>query len=149
VGTCTELGFWACTSWQGTGWDILASVGTVAALAASGFAIWLAVMQGRRASDRLRKERRVDFELDALKELIDLLAPTDGVAPAAWRTQILARLSVLEPATLPSCRREVHANNADNLYTRIIGGQADGPAIQALMLAEVNDRIRALLEERD
>jgi hypothetical protein len=71
-------------------------VGIAATVAAAWFAYWSihkSGKQAKRAADALVRERRLDFELDLLKELAEIL--TGFILPATVQEAVELRLSML------------------------------------------------------
>ena len=130
-------------------------VGIAATVAAAWFAYWSirkSGKQAKRAADALVRERRLDFELDLLKELAEVLTWPQG--RPEQHEQLALRLRMLPSRGLELCRR---ASGIDGPTERqaVLDGRdihyammPDGRSVQEHLLEEVQQAIRTRLEER-
>ncbi|MGN6243710.1 MAG: hypothetical protein ACTHQ3_08545 [Motilibacteraceae bacterium] len=149
--------------WLSDGWqdvvNVTSSMATVLATILAVVALLLSSRATRDAQRALARERRLDFEIDALAELVDQIELTTNRGD---RSQIMrTRLRLLPPGELPATRARVRE---DGQYFRDERGEPDnlepplrtalddwawgGVSVRDLMRAEVDDAIKKRLLER-
>ena len=124
------------TGAEATSVEVLGIAATVAAAGLAAYAIRQSGKQGREALDAIRRERRLDFELDALKEL-HLAVRGDST-----RTAILM-LDLLPPDELPTCRERYDHGLPS------FGSGAEERQYRDRMEGEVRTAIQSRIDQRD
>jgi hypothetical protein len=138
--------------------EVLGIIGTVAAALFAAWSIFQASRQAKRSAEALRKERRLDFELDALRDLADVLVND-------WSTfgthQHGATLLRMLPAEGLQVTRDVFAVDGQEGYHQLAGrtisqpglpilqAKLDGVRVHDVIRAEVVAAIKVRVEHRD
>ncbi len=88
--------------------DLLTAVGTVGTVVAAGLAAWsirLSTRQAKANAEAIYRERRIDFDLERLRELIESIEKGPNVAFASAQAQTALRMLGREHA-LPFARTQ-------------------------------------------
>jgi hypothetical protein len=141
--------------------NLVELVGIAATVAAAWFAYWSIRKSGKRAkhaADALVRERRLDFELDLLKELAELLTGFRPLGTVQERVEL--RLSMFKPDEFKMCRDAFGVNGTEayqaledsvqkELGLDILQAKmSDGRIVQTHARQEVLDAIAKRLAER-
>jgi hypothetical protein len=138
--------------------DVIGIVATVlAALLALG-AVIQSGRQARKASEALRKERRLDFELDALRDLADELSHSSTVGGMGEQAKTLLRML---PSDGLQLTRDAFAMDGDERHRQLVqrttplpgsdifSAELDGELVHDLVRAEVLAAIKVRVDSRD
>lgn len=136
-------------------WDLVnVIVGTVSSLAAvvaiimAGISLVAAKREGTKARLAIARERRLDFELQTLKEIADAFHATLAVTPAN-RDDIALRLRVLPDADVPSLRALNGVRGLEPRLPVLPKLRDDRVEMRTRVRAEISDAIQRRLDERE
>lgn len=137
--------------------SIISAITTAAAAVLAGLAIWQSSQQSKRNAELIARERRIEFQLEMLKELLDLVNQVHGGMDRnleRWRGAH-ARLRMID-AELPVTRIRFTHFPDNKLLGEALGLDydgdnpddqprvADGKVIRNLMFDETRDAMTAL-----
>lgn len=140
-------------SWLGEHWREVLDVATALATIVAAVLAWRAIVatkgQAKKAADALVRERRLDFELDALDRIGDAYGKGDNVAFV--RETIRRGLSVLPKDELPRFRMKYLPESTDAAEMASlmdVNDVARYGSVERAMEVEVLDAIRSRLDAR-
>jgi hypothetical protein len=138
--------------------NLVELVGTAVTAVVALWAIFQAYRQGRLAMKAIKSERRLDFELDLLKELAELLRGSTFVVTVQEKVDL--RLQMFKPDEFKMCRDAFGLNGpeayqalVDSVETQagldiLLAEMPDGQTVKTYALQEVLDAIARRLSAR-
>jgi hypothetical protein len=138
--------------------EALDAAGTLATLAAAVFAAWsigLSRRQAKANAEAIYRERRIDFDLDRLRELVESIEKGPNVSFSTMQAQTALRMLGREHA-LPLARTQYSVDTTDEDREQLAAWHASHPAhpamswetVQPALRDEAHAAVRAALARR-